>query len=485
MSKYRLLLDIQDSHIRCWHIRHKAVGWGVINSASRDMDSLSPETISSLLDDIGVKSPKSVVVVISGKDASIKLIELKLPNLHNHKSIHIDGVVRNILPEHLPMKVEQAYYDYQILKSDSYGTTLLVVAMKRNVLKGYMDILSKADIYPDTITISPIALFNGMAADNTVLMNDGKVGLIYLHDWSGDIAIVEDGVFEYGRSFSLQTGRDKEQVIREIANSFAAHLRTQTGQLDRLDTIHLVTDRDGVPIELTDDELTSMVPDARWLIRDDMSKLVPGMALINRTHIPLIEIDLHRQVLQDGRVSRQRAIKARLRRGVPAIIAFSLFILALILGWQANSLRGELRSMDGVIQNGKAQLTLITELNNRERELLARASSLSWVVDGYPMLSYRLYCIAKATPESLWLKEMYIPRVQQNRRKNQQEESRTASTLHIVGYAREQSQIESFLDRLRVYDCFTDVKQEILSEKMVSGERVLEFNIRLSSEPKG
>jgi hypothetical protein len=482
VSKDRILLDIQEGRIRCAQIKHSLGSWGI--TAVRDISGLlSPDIIRSLLDDMGIRSPKNVVVIINGRDASVKLMPLEIHNLSQRKPDEIDGVISNQLPEYLPMKVEQTYYDYQIMKSDNYGTTVLVVAMKRNVLNGYIDILSSAGIYPEIITISPVALFNAIVASEPNSMGDGKVGLIHLHDHSGDIAIVEDGIMKYGRSFNLQADKGKENVIREITNSLATHLRTNVGQYDdingMMDTIHLVVEGDELPMGLTEDDLTEMVPGARWLIHSDMDKLIPGMALINRTK-PLIEINLYRQVRHEERAAKQMAARIKLHRRFPAIATAFLFIAALILGWQDLNTREKLQSMDGMIRVSKMQLEEISSLNRTEGELLEKAMSLNWVTKDYPMLSYRFYRIAGAIPDSVRLKEMYIPEVQQSKKKKQ-EELRSISTLHVVGYAREQSQIESFLDNLRNCDCFTDAKQEMLSETLLSGERLLEFNIRLSS----
>jgi len=51
--------------------------------------------------------------------------------------------------------------------------------------------------------------------------------------------------------------------------------------------------------------------------------------------------------------------------------------------------------------------------------------------------------------------------------------------LYVTGYAKDQHQIEVFLDKLRKCECFANVKQENTSEISVAGERALEFKIGL------
>jgi hypothetical protein len=97
------------------------------------------------------------------------------------------------------------------------------------------------------------------------------------------------------------------------------------------------------------------------------------------------------------------------------------------------------------------------------------------------MISYRLYEAARSIPDSLWLKEIYIPERQTSKKKKRSEQQ-PASKLYVVGYAHEQYQIEEFLGKLRDCDCFSDVKQENTSEVRLAAERVLEFRIGLTSE---
>ena len=111
----------------------------------------------------------------------------------------------------------------------------------------------------------------------------------------------------------------------------------------------------------------------------------------------------------------------------------------------------------------KRRMDLISSLGDMEKDLQKQIQSLDWVTDNYPMVSYRLYQIAQTIPDSLWLKEVYIPERQTSRKRNRSEQ-RQFSTLYVVGYSHEQNHIEEFLEALRGCDCFSDVKQESTSE---------------------
>jgi hypothetical protein len=490
VSKEITVLDIQDRVIRGALIKYSSGKCHIARSAVEYIpDSLSSDIIRLLLDKMGLNSPKNVVVAINGRDASIRLIELELPNLIERKPDEIEGIIRNLLSEHIPMRIEQTYYDYQIMHSDSHGTTVLVVAMKQNVLKGYINTLVSAGIYPDIITISPIALYNTIATNDPESIGHGNIGLIHLREFSGDIALVEDGILRYARSFSYQMDADKEHIIREITNSLATYSKSRSlfgdwKEKNPISIMHLMTGTE-TPIDLTEDDLSQIAPESKWNMHNKIDELLSGIALMNTNSQSatllqsFVGINLYKQVYKENRVAKNKIAKVKMQQMAPIIVAIMLLLSAIILGWQDIIARNELRYAENIMQTSKKQISDISVFNKTEEEMLDRAKALNWALDEYPIISYRLYGIARAIPESLWLKEIYIPVAQVKKKKK--DEQPPISILNVVGYAHEQSQIEDFINRLKNYDCFSEVRQEALSEVMLTGERVLEFNIRLRS----
>ena len=199
--------------------------------------------------------------------------------------------------------------------------------------------------------------------------------------------------------------------------------------------------------------------------------------------LPPVRVNLLKQVFQEKRLAERKAIGARLKRMAPVIAAFILLAVSATLWWQAHRAGDKLHFIEKAQQVSKQRIDRISELSKVEEGLRKQIESLNWVTEDYPMVSYRLYQIARAIPNSLWLKEVYIPERQMGRKKRRGEQS-PLSKLYVVGYAHEQHEIVGFLDSLRKCECFSDVKQENTSEVRVAGEKILEFRIGLTSKPR-
>ena len=175
---------------------------------------------------------KDLIVSISGRDTSIKLLEL--PPLNDKRLKNVDGILRYELGPQLPMDIDQMYYDYQIVEMDNGTTTLLTASIKRSVLTRYIDILSQAGVHPDIITISSTALYNAFLMSHPHKAGH-PIGLICLRESTGDVVIIERGHLTYARSFNII----ENNTIREINNSFDAYLRiTSKAELESVAGIY-------------------------------------------------------------------------------------------------------------------------------------------------------------------------------------------------------------------------------------------------------
>ena len=188
-----------------------------------------------------------------------------------------------------------------------------------------------------------------------------------------------------------------------------------------------------------------------------------------------------KQIIQEKRLTEKRAARTRLSRLAPAIAAFVLLLISGTLWWQIYRADDKLHLLQNALRVSKQKANRVSQLNEIEEALQKQQESLLWATEDYPMVSYRLYEIASAIPDSLWLKEVRIPEWQPSRKKREQ--LQPISKLYVVGYANEQRQIEEFLGNLRKCDCFSDVKQESTSEARLGVEKVLEFKIGLTTNP--
>jgi Tfp pilus assembly protein PilN len=401
-------------------------------------------------------------------------------------------MVKYELMMHLPVNIEQMGYDYQIMERNDDGTRILTAAAKRSVLNRHLRLLSLAGVYPDAVTTSSLTLFNTFVRKEPESIKSGRVGLVCLRDSNGDVVVCEDGNLTYARSFTFQIDGNKEQLIREIHNSFDTYSKSRTSEVGAglrarpISAIYLMTEDGQLPADLTEDDLSRIVPGSRWKIYSAGDDLAFGLALAHAHFGPKsapllpLRINLLKQIVREKHAAERKAMRVKLGRMAPAIAVIILLVVSGTLWWQVRRAEEKLRSIQNVRQASKQQIEDISRLSGIEKGLLKQIEAIDWVADDYPMVSYRLLHIARTIPDSLWLKEVYIPEKQISRKKKRNEQQ-SVSKMYVVGYAHEQHQITEFLGNLRKSECFSDAKQESTSEVRLAGERILEFKIGLTS----
>ncbi|MFC1716761.1 PilN domain-containing protein [Candidatus Poribacteria bacterium] len=505
---YITALDIQDKYVRCVQVKYSSHSWSVKQTAQKEIpapkdgDTSNQEhiekTIAALLEEMGIYPPRNLVTCISGHAAPVRL--LSLPPVDDETVDKIDGMVRFQLMTQPPMSVAESNYDYQVLDRNDERILVLTVAAKRTVLNRHLKLLSSVGISPDVITTSSIALLNAFVQRKSDVIATGCIGLVCLRYTNGDVVVYKNGRPVYTRSFPLHAdGEKKEQVMQELRNSFANYinLRNESSVEDseenghsreHIEEIHFMTEDDELPSGMTRDDLSGIVPGASWQLVPMENNLSLGLALSGaRIHSRSISssrslmcLNLHRQIAQEERVKRKKDIKDGLKRMAPAIAIAILMIISSILWWQVQKVGKETQSVREAQDISRKRMGSMKQLTEQEKELRNQIAFLDWSDHAYPMVSYRLYQIAQTIPDSLWLKEVSIPE-QKVRRRKRHTTPPAMSRLRVTGYAREQEHIVEFLAALKVYPCFSDVKQESTSEVRMSGERVLEFQIGLTS----
>ncbi len=489
-KSYTNIIEIQDRYIKCLKVLQSSKGYNVLKTAigSLNLDNKDDSAdnityvIKSLLLEIDSYPPKNLIISINGRDTMIRLLDL--PPINNE--INPDNMIRYELSLHLPLNVDQICYNYQILNIDGERTRVLTAAIKRSILTRLLSSLSASGIYPATITISSLVLFNAFVIKG--LIDNDLTGLVYLRSSGGDIVISEFGYVNYARSFSIQEGAGKESILKELSNSFETYYRSKPKiQRSIAEKIYVVSEENQLPLGITKDELSKISSGSQFSIHDDFDDLTLAMAIMgsNKAHekaFPsLIRINLMEQIIKENKLEKKRAIKARLARLAPTMILIILLIISSSLILKNYRLKEELTVIENKNKLSEKIQKDVSKLEETQKNLDEKLTTFKWLSDRYPMISYRMYKIATEIPDSLWLKEIYMPDLRTGRKKNQDP---SYSILYVIGYARDQGQIDYFIDRLKRCDCFTNVRQESTSEVLVSSERLLEFKISLISEPQ-
>ncbi len=321
-KKYINIVEIQDKYIKCLKVLQSSGKYNVLKTAIRDLNSDNGDdvvghiayVIKSLLLEIDSYPPKYLILSLNGRDTMIRLLEL--PPINSEKFVNPDNMIRYELSIHLPLSVDQTCYDYQILNIDNEKSKVLTAAIKRNILTRLLNSLSLSGIYPNTITISSLVLFNEFVLKG--LIDDDLIGLIHLRSSGGDIVISEFGYVNYARSFSIQEGAGKDSVLKELNNSFETYYKSKPKTTKNIaSNIHIVLEENQLPLGITEDDLSKISLGSQFKIYDNFDDLTLVMAIMGLTKFhekefpPLVRINLLEQIIKENKLAKKRAIKVR------------------------------------------------------------------------------------------------------------------------------------------------------------------------------
>lgn len=100
----------------------------------------------------GKISSGEVVACLPESKTFIKLIEIqKTPN-------NLNDMICHEIEKHVPMSVDEIYYDWQIIETAEDKYSALIGAAPKNIVNQYTEILSETKLYPVALEIEPVAI---------------------------------------------------------------------------------------------------------------------------------------------------------------------------------------------------------------------------------------------------------------------------------------------------------------------------------------
>lgn len=135
-------------------------------------------------------------VVVALPEEKLYLFDLELPSM---KKSAIRGAIELVLEEHVPLKVDEAQFDYQIKEETEKGLVIHVSAAPHTLIYGYLEAFEGTGIIPVVFENEALAL-----ARSTVAENDRRAFMIVdLGKTRAGITIVSRGFVEYTSTISV------------------------------------------------------------------------------------------------------------------------------------------------------------------------------------------------------------------------------------------------------------------------------------------
>jgi len=99
--------------------------------------------------------PGPVLLSVSGKDVFPRFI--KLPPAAHDK---VDQIVQYEAQQNVPFPINEVVWDYQLIDSSDGSQSVMLVAMKTDVVKKITDCVEAAGLDPEVVDVAPLALYN-------------------------------------------------------------------------------------------------------------------------------------------------------------------------------------------------------------------------------------------------------------------------------------------------------------------------------------
>jgi type IV pilus assembly protein PilM len=136
--------------------RFATVSLGVEPESEADPSAYIVAAIRELMRNPGFR-PGPVAVSISGQVVFPRYV--KLPPVTPDK---IAQIVRYEAQQNVPFPINEVVWDYQLVGQDSGELSVMLVAVKTDVVKNITDCVQAAGLEPELVDVSPMALYNAV-----------------------------------------------------------------------------------------------------------------------------------------------------------------------------------------------------------------------------------------------------------------------------------------------------------------------------------
>jgi type IV pilus assembly protein PilM len=230
-------LDIGSHSVKICELAESGNGYRLValGSALLPPDSLEDgalqdpgavgKVIMSLISNLKIKH-KKVAISISGYSVIVKKINLAVMR-EDELAKHIESEAE----QYIPFDISDVYLDFQDLATNTSSedrTDVMLVAAKRDVVDGYLNMLRAAGLQPVVVDVDAFALENAFGAnygltDNVVLVDIGASKM--------NINIISHGTSILARDVVLGSRQLTEQIQNLFEISFEEAEALKTGEI--------------------------------------------------------------------------------------------------------------------------------------------------------------------------------------------------------------------------------------------------------------
>lgn len=196
------------------------------------------EAIKQVIQENGVKA-KRVISAVPGRAVIMKKVQMPKQETAELEA-NIEFEAQNVIPENL----DNVNLDHQVLSSaeDSNKLDVLLVAVKKEIVNSYSDVIEAAGLEAAVIDVDYFALENMYETNYADDAAKGVVGLIHIGAQNTSISLLQDGVSTFTGDLSIGGAYFSEALASQTGLSLtAAENFKLTGVAEENPNLNLVT----------------------------------------------------------------------------------------------------------------------------------------------------------------------------------------------------------------------------------------------------
>ena len=392
-----------------------------------------------------------LISILPGTEAIVRQILLP-PQISQDA---LDAIMEHELERHLPMAPDAFACDYQIVHAGQAQTSILLAAVRCNVLQQHLEVLTRAGLKPSRVLPSTLAFAFSTPPQS------GHWCAIQAREHLTDIVLFRNAAIIQARSFDPR----KTEPVREIIHTIQNYLKQQ--DLESLDYGIYLTQHEESP------QMLEALPVRHFQLVTDPYPLFAGA--------PGASLDFRRQHLREARNGHRADLRRRWVQIMPAALTVALLAGFLGLAEVTDEYETRAEAQEQQRLQRQQQRQSLPRLEREIRQLQDQRKTFRWLEEQYPSLAERLLELVESLPETLWLESISTAEEAPSRRKRLERPLAT-SALIVTGYASEQTEINTFAQDLASASSFDQVTQEASEPKNIRGKRWLRFKLSLRSD---
>ena len=200
----------------------------ILKGSLKDPNVLDAKTLGTTISESYLKLATDVKrVSMSIPDFSGRVMTLEIESLTKNKEEGSDQVKWK-LKKNYPIDPNELHLDYQILREDEEGNSILLVALvSKSVIDGYEELLLSSGLEPAMIDF---ATFNSYRLFSPRLEIQDDLTLVLHHRGNLCLMVFQDGVLDFFRSKLIVTSvNDPVRLYREINSSVLVYSDSKGG----------------------------------------------------------------------------------------------------------------------------------------------------------------------------------------------------------------------------------------------------------------